>query len=419
MKKNFCYSYKDFFIFVIVITMMALAVFSGCKKAEPTSLYDPNYAGKPQPVITTVSPAVARAGIEEVVINGNNFSATPSENFVYFDNIKAAILSATATQLKVLSPAIVKDSIRLKVAVFGAEKFSDIKYYKQISVVDEFGGLQSNEKPGGIACDTAGNVFASMAKNDLGDSIKMFTPGGKRTSFAPAVSGLDNWSALKVGPGEKLYACRNQRALYTISKNSEPALFAAVTGAKFFDLDFDKYGNIWTGGADTLVYHIKQDQTVQSYSIKDGKVIKSENVNFRTFRVYNDYLYFGGKVDSIEVVYRAPITPAGDLGVVEKYFDLSAQPGYGYNGPGVYAITFNSDGEMYLGTDGDDAILLIKPNKAVSVFYKGILFPMSSSFAWDKGSYLYVSRSGIIASRTIIRINTYKTSAPYYGRGDK
>jgi hypothetical protein len=139
-------------------------------------------------------------------------------------------------------------------------------------------------------------------------------------------------------------------------------------------------------------------------------------------RVFQGQLYLGGKVDSVEGVWRASIDGSGNVGAFTKFFDLSSQPGYKYNGVAVYAVTFNTDGDMYVGTDGADGILLVKANSTTAEkYYPGLFTPgaLNLVFAWGDGGNLYVTRRGNgITTNTLLKINTQKVSAPYYGRGD-
>jgi len=57
-----------------------------------------------QPTISSFSPASGSVGTS-VTITGNNFSATPANNIVFFGAVKANIIGATTTQLTVTVPA--------------------------------------------------------------------------------------------------------------------------------------------------------------------------------------------------------------------------------------------------------------------------------------------------------------------------
>lgn len=76
--------------------MGALLFFSACKKdADPT--YEP-------PVTEPLTFTSAKTG-ETIVIKGQNFSTTASENVVTFNGVEAIVVSATETELVVIVPA--------------------------------------------------------------------------------------------------------------------------------------------------------------------------------------------------------------------------------------------------------------------------------------------------------------------------
>ncbi len=409
MKKNIQRFRFAFTGSTIVIALCFIAA-SGCKNDITPSLYDKAVTAAPSPQITSVSPSSGTlAGVSVFTITGKNFSATKEYNTVYFDAVPGTIISNTATQIVVKAAPLVKDSIRLRVQVTGALSFSNTIFVSLAAAVTEFGSLDKTEEPFGMACDTAGNLYCSIIKNFNGDGIRKFDLAGTSSQFITANS-VTYWSALKMGPGGLVYAVRNVRAMYTIAQGGVPTLWAAQTGATFYDLDFDKLGNVWTGGNGTLIYKIKvSDKTVKSFPFVG---------NIRSVRVYNDYVYVAAKVDSSEGIYRFKIVSADSIGTAEKYFELTGKPGYLYNGYSALAITFNTDGDMYVGTNSPDAMLVVHPDKSYETFYTGLLSPESMTFAWGKGSTLYVSRGGTTATHVIVKINTLKTSAPYYGRGD-
>ncbi len=58
----------------------------------------------PPPIVTSISPALGIPNVTTITINGTNFSST-GQNMVFFSGVKANILSATATQIKVKVPS--------------------------------------------------------------------------------------------------------------------------------------------------------------------------------------------------------------------------------------------------------------------------------------------------------------------------
>lgn len=405
---------------VLGTALFAVIFSAGCAEDPAASIYDPTAPASASPVITAITVEGGGgllSGVSTVVIDGQNFTTDTSKVIVFFDAIKATVVSTSLTQIKVKAPVVVKDSIKVRVTILGALNFSEVQYVDVKAAVALFGGFTSFEEAYGITSDQAGNVYAGMLSSGLGIGLRKFTPAGDTSTYSPKGLSIDIWSALKMGPGGVIYACRNQRALYTIAGQGLPPVLylAGPATAKFYDLDFDKNMNIWTGGADSIIYRIKPDKSLTPFSFK-------AKANIRSVRVFNDFLYVGGKVDSIEGVWRAPIDGSGNLGAFTDYFNLSVQPGYFPNGVGVFAITFNTDGEMYIGTDGPDGILLVAPNGSTAQkYYPGLFVPNAQNllFAWGNGGNLYVTRrANGVTTNSLLKINTQKQSAPYFGRGD-
>ena len=394
--------------FIACVSVFMLE-FGGCKNETTPSLFDPNYKGKPAPTVSSIAPTSGLAGLTTLTITGSNFSSTKEENSVLFDAVTAQVLTATATQLTVRAPNLPKDSIKVKVTVFGAEQFSNIVLCKLEAAVAEFGNIQSNEEPWGIACDKDGNVYVSLISAGIAAGIKKFTPAGVRSDYAPA-AGILKFSALKFGPGGYLYASRGLRALYRIPPGGgSPALWLAPSSGigPVYDFDFDAQGNLWGGGNDVAIYRVKPDpdKSIKAFAFTG---------NVRSLRVYNGYVYIAANADNVDKIWRFPIISSDSLGPAEIYFNFSEK--YGVSGAGAYAITFSSDGEMYVGTDGPAGIILVHPDKSWEQYYPGLFQPQTLLFAWGSGSTLYLTRSGTVASHTIFKVNTQKTSAPYYGR---
>ncbi|WP_456443041.1 IPT/TIG domain-containing protein, partial [Caldithrix abyssi] len=84
---------KLIFIFALIFLHI-----SGCKNDYPPSLWDPNFEAEPDPVITAIQPDSAFGGIGIITILGENFSADPRKNHVYFNGEKGEVLEASATE---------------------------------------------------------------------------------------------------------------------------------------------------------------------------------------------------------------------------------------------------------------------------------------------------------------------------------
>jgi hypothetical protein len=390
---------------LFLLAALGLMFLSSCTKPENNTLYDANATYGPPPTITSISPAgSAVAGIDTLIIQGTNFSSVLAENSVYFNASPAILLSSTTTQIILLAPLVPSDSIGVRVAVLGALPFTNMAQYKLKAAVATFGGLLANDTSTSVTTDANGSIYFTYLSHAIEAGVSKITPAGVRSSYAPATSGVAQWTGLKMGPGGYLYAARNFRAIYRYSPGggSSAALWLAFpVGTAISDIDFDQSGNCWGGGNNSNIYRIDQSKTITTFPFVG---------NVHSVRVYNGYLYFAAKTDAGEKIWRAQISASG-LGTPELYFDFAAV--YPTNVP--LAITFSSDGMMYVGTDASDGLLIVNSNKTYSApfgIYKASFGTGLGYLSWGNADDLYASTSNGILLKLTIR---GKTSAPYYG----
>jgi hypothetical protein len=387
------------------LAALGLLLMSGCSKPTENALYDPNAAYGLTPFISNVTPAgSAVAGIDTLLIQGANFSSVLAENSVYFNSSPATLLSCTTTQIKLIAPLVPSDSIGIRVAVRGALSFTDVAQYKLKAAVANFGTFTATEMSSSLATDASGSVYSAVLNNAIEAGISKFTTAGVRSSYAPATAGVALWTSLKVGPGGYLYAARNFRALYRYSPGGGAAAalwLAFPVGTAIADIDFDQSGNAWGGGNNSNIYRVDQSKVITTFPFVG---------NVHSVRVFNGYLYFSAKTDAGEKIWRAQISAAG-LGTPELYFDFAAV--YPTNIP--LAITFATDGTMYVGTDASDGLLIVYTNKTYSApfaVYKASFGTGLGYLTWGNADDLYASTSNGILLKLTIR---GKTSAPYNG----
>ena len=296
------------------------------------------------------------------------------------------------------------DSVAIRVSVSGSDKFSNTFQYKLIAGVVAFGGLATGQLATALATDATGNLYAGYSASGIEAGILKYTTAGVQSSYAPATSGVAAWSSFKLGPpGGYIYGARNVRALYRYSPGggSSAALWTQIVGTTLADLDFDQSGNMWVGGNNSNIYRIGQDKTVTPFPFV-GVV--------HSVRVYNGYLYFSAKKDTLERVWRAQISTSG-LGTPEIYFDFASV----YPTNTALVITFSSDGILYIGTDSPDGLVVVNPDKSYSApfaAYKSLYSPGFLSLAWGASNTLYATSTAGVLMKFIVR---GKTSAPYYG----
>lgn len=411
MRENF--GSRNVFIRALGPLCLCLLILAGCKEEKGTSLYDPGIFDKPAPVIDTIISATptAYAGVTMLTLKGQNFSAKNDENRVFFGATLVNVLTSSATQLTMLTPLFSKDTlVSVKVNVAGAQLFSNAKLFKVTLAVRDFDSLWIGESPWGTAVDAAGNFYVSIVSNGTGIGVKKFALDGRRSDYAPRKFET-KYSSLRFSPGGVLYGVWNIQALVQFpGGNADPVLWIALTaGTSIYDFDFDAQGNIWAGGNNAYVYRIKPDKSVQSFPLSAA---------IRSVRINSSYVYFAGETypDSLEKIIRCKIVSSDSLGPPELIYNFSASnlnPG----GKSVYSMAFTSQGDLFVGTDRSESMIVIHPNGTAEEFYTGLLPPTLHILVWGKGTELLgvrgtASAGGVNTSSKIVRINTQVTGAP-------
>ena len=404
------YKVKSIIYLVLIIIVSFMFIYS-CENDHPDSIYDPNAPIGETPEITAVAPPdSALAGVGEVTITGKNFSADKSRNVVFFNSTSADIVESTEAQIIVKTPNLLSDSIAIRVAVQGAELFSNQIRYKLKPAAVGFGNLMDGSYVFGIAIDQPGNVYLSLEGNE----IQRIKPDGStalfcKTSFLKA----DN---MKMGPDNTIFATFTGRIrkLVAIDANGTETTYATLP-ANPKDFDFDENGDIWVSiGND--VYIVKAEDK------SNQKLLTFDRETF-TIRVFDGYVYILTKDVSTDAtnqkIYRAAIQNE-TLGEPELVLDVTAATWL--NNADVLCFTFSATGTMVLGTNAEpDAVFLYDlSDESHDVLYPGLVPPSIYAMSWDEGSFLYVVQQyeddeGTRASG-IIRIDMAQDGAPYYGR---
>ncbi len=410
MKKEF---YKSPFTKIIFafLSFVLLVVITSCENEVTPSLYSDKPEGS-TPVISSVDPpSDGLAGVTLITITGQNFSEDPSKNFVYFDGTRAAALETSTTRIVVRAPEVIKQGIKIKIAVHGAELFSNDWTFNLAAAISLVYPFKDFEDPYAITVDNQGNIFMSLVSDNVGQGILKLTPDGTLSNFAPK-GGETFYNGIKVyesGSGTILYGVRNVRAVFEIKEGTAPrAIAMPESAARLLDLDFDAEKNIWTGGQGGKIYRISlPDESNKSFDFA---------INFTSLRIYNDYIYVNGETATESGVWRIQIISKDELGAPEKVFSFSDH--FNIASDKITAITFSADGEMFLGTNTSAGIIRVLPDGSFAAWYPGLITPPIVSLAWDTGVNLYYSQGKLASGQTqeIYKINMERLGAPYNGR---
>jgi hypothetical protein len=401
--------------------LAALLIFAaGCDSGPGESLYDPDPTTRPDPAVTAVSPApteIVLAGIDEVTLTGTNFSATASENLVYFNDVRAEILEASPTALRVKAPNVPLPDLEIRVAVLGAENYSNLVPYRLVSAVEPLAEIGAREEPTGFGADDMGNAYASMFSEGSSVGIDRFSPEGERSDYFTTTF---PWSDLEVGPDGALYGVRGVQAVFRLPEGMAQQTYQVVTGsARLSSLDFGPNGALWSGSREGNVYRVAPGGGSFDQFDLPG--------NIQDLVVFDGALYVAVTQDNVSRVVRFPIDSNGDLDEAETYIDVTATFAVE-----ARALAFAQDGTLFIGTDGGgfsvveerNPVVIVLPDGSSEVLYPGVLGPAVSTtsveirgFAWDASTGLYAIRRFETRGQVIeiffdlVRIETRKMGA--------
>lgn len=390
---------------LFALANLMLVVLIGCEADNPASIFDESVKGLAVPQITSISPADSTlAGIGEIIITGNGFSTVPEENYVYFNKERVPVTEASTTQLKMKSPVTAMNPLIIKVANQGAFNFSNQINYKLLEVFWEWGTFDEYDEIYGLDLDKNDNLY--VAGNGVIDKV---SPEGVRTKKWGTMA-FPRATAIKIGPGGVVYLARNSNTLNTIPATGGAAVKWVNAPGKVYDFDFSSSGAMYAGGKNNDLYRILPSGV--------GVAIAAyADIYIKAVRVFNGYVYVGGAENSTghHYIWRQQIISDDQLGEKEVVFDWS-----GTIDPTseVLAITFSADGDMYVGTNAPEAIIIVHPDGSYEELYPGVIFPESYAISWGNGSYLYINRRNDVdlTQRRVIKLNVQKPGAPYYGR---
>lgn len=413
--------YNTFSVLMLLTTLLI----TSCNEDPTASLEGYPSANLPTPVLSTVNPSVqALAGVTVITITGSNFSTEAKNNLVYFNGVPGTTLNSTPTQLTVRVPDVVSDSVLVKIAVIGAQDFSNSYQYKMLPAWEEYYPFDKiAEKNYGIILDNSNNLYVSFfsdAATLLGGIWKITPPPFDSTSKSQYIpKGNTQWfDNFRYGPGGELYGARHSTGIWKLVEGIGPGSpWVLIPGSSNIKaIDFDINQNLWVLNENDKIFKIKQDKTISTYPFTG---------NLRALRIFNGDLYVAAKKNNIEGVWKIPITDTGDLGTEELYFDITNIREIDTK---ITAIAFAFDGDLIIGLDkGPNPLLVVKPSKSYEELYPGVIGANSViSIYWPPtGTSLYFVRGEekntdtppkIVVSQITLRIEMEKTGAPYYGQ---
>ena len=402
-------------------TLSVVLFVSACEKPASNSLFPDSFDTLPQPVVSQVTPANSFfGGIDHIDISGNNFTNDLSNVSVYFDEHPATIISGDNNTLRVRPPQISGDSLRLRVRVLGADKFSETIFYTLEEVVQVVPRQRPGDVPLGISYANGEFYFTTISSG---------SPGGIRAirndanvSIAPAQN--FSYGKLRYGPNGRIYTIRGGIIpfVYVLpSEGTTPVTFVNPGGTRSETIDFDSRGNIWGGGSNegrtqNNLYRIDSNASPIYYTF-DADIIAVRYFEGSVYAVVRNTIN-RGTANELALFKIQKFNLNADYQVVsdEVYHDFTDLASIS-NPFSIRDLAFAADGTLYVGTNRTtNSIFQIDVNGNRSVLHPGILKQPVIAFNWETGTtklLAILERLSDDLPQQIVRIETLKTGAPY------
>jgi len=414
--------------FVLILSTITLVIMDCTREAD--SLFEPDEQFRADPVITDISPDSALAGINEIVITGENFSENIEENVVFFKETptseivkRGTILEASENKLHVISPALYGDSILIKLQVTGALNFASFANYKLLPAVERFDLRLDTDLSGanisayGVAIDRAEQAYVLVnvvTENSRKNYLRIKPFGGRFTEYTeiPFLT-----KGLAIGPADSLFAAVD------LGRTKYIGVFPPGEGSKIYttlskaprDLDFDENGNIWVA-ADNAVLKVEKDGTITS--------ITSFTLQLMQIRYVDNSLYILGQTDdndySEQKIWKTAVVNGDSL--TDRVDLVSSSTSAWLDTAHINSFALDSDKMIYIATSQKTGgLYVLDPNgeNAESLYPNLINHPIRD-LTWGTLTYLYgtenLENSGESIESNMIKIDVQKMGSTYWGR---
>lgn len=321
----------------LLIATMAILLASTCSEYKSPTYSnkrpDPFPSGGAAAVITSIVPDKGFAG-DEVIINGSGFRPDTVETMVNVGIRAARILSITDTQIRIKMPINLSGPKRVRVAVLGAEKWSNELSYNYLNDFLLFNHTIQN--PVGVAVDNAGNLYIGSSSEN-----RIYKLDAVDSVYSVFASLAQVRGPMEFGPNGDLYFV----SLTGIDKVSPAgAVSPVLVQATVQDFDWAENGDLyfitlttprvrrWNGTTNTEVATVVQPRRIRIYN---GEVYVTEFTQLR--------------------VSKFPINPNGSLGTRVTAFQSNTA---------IQGVEFDARGNIYVSGYVRDYLFKAPPNRA-------------------------------------------------------
>jgi hypothetical protein len=382
-----------------------------CEYKGPEAIWSPVPSERDDPKITAILPDdIADPGVLYITIEGENFFPAVDSNTVYINGHVARQKSATADEIVIYRPTVIGTNLRFAIDVPGAWIIADTTGYEIPLVTSEYGRYTDTENILAFALDADENIYGMELYST---SIIKTTPIGDRSVYFNAEeknlqSAFKSATDLKTAPNKTLlFANSKNYNIYTIHNVTPDSMAGdifATLPTKVWSIDFDQNGNLFAGG-DGL-YVIDPDTNVTALTQYDGYAI----INLK---VSEDTLYVAATFGTQTGIWKNEILSAtgqiGDNNLVLDWADTGD-----YAGSTLNCIAIAANGDIYVGTDNANPVLIVRQSGEMEPLYRDILTSAATQMVWGEGTHLFI---GFYPDfRRVYKVAVGASGANYYCR---
>ncbi len=403
--------YTSITMFATVILGLLILSLLSCEYKGPEAIWTPIPGERDDPKITDILPNdIADPGVLYITIEGENFFPELDSNTVYINGHVAHQKSATANEVVIYRPTVTGTDLRFAIDVPGAWIIADTTGYEIPSVTSEYGRYTDTENILAYALDDDENIYGMELYST---TIIKTTPIGDRSVYFTAEeknlkSAFKSATDLKTAPNKTLlFANSKNYNIYTIhdvTPDSMAGDIFATLPTKVRSIDFDQNGNLFAGGEG--LYVIDPDTNVTALDQYNG----FEIINLK---VKEDTLYVAASSATQTGIWKNQIlSAAGQIGDNILVLDWAAAGDYATSTLNCIAVAAN--GDIYVGTDNADPVLIIRRNGEIEPLYRDILTSAATQMVWGEGTHLFI---GFYPDfRRVYKVAVGESGANYYCR---
>lgn len=321
-------------------------VFNACND-EADSLFDPDFGyERARPVVNSIEPSTGYlAGVDFITIVGENFHPTADSNRIYFDGQPGLVLSSTQNLMEVRPAQVSGDDVQVKVAVSGAEQFSEaVSYVLSPPLVSPSPDLKDGDAANASVVDANGNTYVHIVRDGSTIGIqKIDAATGAMTEAVPP-SNISVFNDLLLSSSNELHAIQAKRGAVFAWElgNSTRWTPKYIVGVSSFleELTYDEHGHLWTAGRNPSLARFEVANSANKELFDLGHELTA-------IRYFDGKLYLGGVVDDNLQIYTYDVDANGALTNGQTFYNMSNFTGHEITN--IRTLEIASDGTVYAG----------------------------------------------------------------------